>query len=348
MDRAESIATFPDLKAIEEVAAEWVARQDTRPLGREEAAAFQEWLGQRQQHAEAYKRMSAIWRGYDSLDELNYIDHEIGDSETGFGRKQRFHWALGGIAAAAAVVCIAVFFQPFLPFTQSQVAHFNTSVGGQEDIVLVDGSTIKLNTDSELTIDISAEARTIRLLHGEAHFQVAHDPDRPFKVLAGDGAVWAVGTAFTIYLRDETAEVIVTEGAVKLFLQSDSDQQDSSAIVSWPDLKPTASLTAGQKAVFTGKIESLERLSQDVLDRRLLWRDGYVAFSGEPLSHVLTEIGRYSDIVIEVDDPELESTPIGGYFKVGDVEGVLEALENGFGVEVQRINASYVKLSQAQ
>ena len=91
---------------------------------------------------------------------------------------------------------------------------FATAIGEHRAMTLADGSLMRLNTDTAVTVDLTRGSRSIRLLRGEASFDVAHDTMRPFVVAAGDTRVRAVGTAFTIRLRPDLTEVTVTEGIV--------------------------------------------------------------------------------------------------------------------------------------
>jgi transmembrane sensor len=72
------------------------------------------------------------------------------------------------------------------------------------------------------------------------------------------------------------------------------------------------------------------------LERRLAWREGVIVFAGEPLSEVVGQMSRYSGVPIFIEDDRLRTIPIGGRFKVGDVDSMLEGLESLFGVEVRR------------
>ena len=99
------------------------------------------------------------------------------------------------------------------------VAHMSekieTGIGEQRNLVLSDGSTLLLNTNSRVTVDFSDDVRNIVLLKGEAHFEVAHDTTRPFTVTAGNNTVTAVGTAFNMqYVDDNAFELVVTDGKV--------------------------------------------------------------------------------------------------------------------------------------
>lgn len=96
-------------------------------------------------------------------------------------------------------------------------AEYRTAIGEQQDVSLPDGSSILLNTHTSLNVQFSKERRSVFLDAGEAHFEVAHDPDRPFVVATKVGVVRAVGTAFTVYVRDdEETEGTVTDGVVEV------------------------------------------------------------------------------------------------------------------------------------
>jgi transmembrane sensor len=107
-----------------------------------------------------------------------------------------------------------------------------------------------------------------------------------------------------------------------------------------------AALTVNENAVFDNKVERLEKLSKKDIDRKLLWRDGLIGFKGEPLSAVVAEVSRYTNIEIEIEDPALKDTPIGGFFMIGDIEGLFDALKTVFHIEVHREDAHHVKLTR--
>lgn len=349
MSNSEKIVLFPDLKAIEEEAALWLARIDARgELSDAEERALKDWASTSNHHREALERMATLWGGLNILDDINYID--VGNNHDDYASAiRRKPWWIGMAVAASLMLAIWTSFGP------QETGHellsngqFATEIGGQKTLLLSDGSTIFLNTNSEVAVALSKDKREINLIKGEAHFEVASDPERPFLVRARGGIVKAVGTAFTVFLRTEAVEVTVTEGVVALIPRLDENVDIEIDVASLDELTPLAALTAGQSAVFAEEVESLSRISTDVLDRKLLWREGFIAFAGEPLSTVVADVSRYTDITIEIDDSALEALPIGGYFKVGEVESMLDSLEASFGVRVDRVNETLVRLSLAQ
>lgn len=220
-----------------------------------------------------------------------------------------------------------------------------TAVGRQQRIDLADGSRITLNTDSQIEIAFNAQYRDIRLLRGEALFEVAQDPDRPFRVYAGNGLVRAVGTAFTVYLKDENnVSVTVAEGEVELVAVSVPRGDRMAGGAADPSIASLATIKAGQIATFGLDIESIQTLDDAELSRQLSWRDGMLRFDGEPLSEAMHEVSRYTTTRIVILDPTLRDLRIGGYFKVGETDAMLEALELSFGVRVERANEKLVYL----
>ena len=91
-----------------------------------------------------------------------------------------------------------------------------TAIGGIQERKLVDGSILKINTDSQVQVDYSDNVRKIRLLRGEAHFQVSHNANWPFEVYAGTRMVKAIGTAFSVQLSNDSVQVTVSEGRVDI------------------------------------------------------------------------------------------------------------------------------------
>jgi transmembrane sensor len=72
-----------------------------------------------------------------------------------------------------------------------------------------------------------------------------------------------------------------------------------------------------------------------------------LVFNGETLPNVVADVSRYTDVQIEIADPTLNNLKVGGYFKVGEIDPMLEALESSFGVRVERVDDKHVRLSAA-
>lgn len=330
-----NVVNFPDRSPVEDEAARWVVRVDAGDLSEAERVSFEAWKAV-PGNSEAYQRLRAHWADLDGLAEL---------STAGAAREAAppamLRWGGLGLAAAALLVIVAVGFWPKSPAPAAPViaeaaspavGMFQTALGDRQRIPLEDGSVITLNTASQIEVRMTPVERSIRLLSGEAFFEVAHDASRPFRVYAGDGVTMAVGTAFSVRLQDDAIEVVVSEG--KVAFSKLADHVDEAV----------AYVAAGEAATFRDKVKLIETVDTAEVDRKLSWRQGRLVFAGEPLSQVVADIARYTDIEFEFATPELASMPIGAYFEVGEVDRMLEALETSAGLRVERVDATHVRI----
>ena len=201
---------------------------------------------------------------------------------------------------------------------------FTTAIGEMSTVTLSDGSILQLNTDSEVNVAFSDEVRQLELISGEVFFEVAKDPNKPFIVDVGEDKVAAIGTAFNIDARPGLdTEVLVTEGKVKVSLNSEKKEKDE------------VYLTRGQKVTIVGNTPDV-KYDQDT-DALLSWRDGMLVFEGEPLQEAVREIDRYTPLTFTIMDDAIADIPVGGYFKTGDTDQLLKILNLNFGVQSKQI-----------
>lgn len=236
------------------------------------------------------------------------------------------------LAAAAGVAAMAVVLLLLPP--RNYAASYQTAVGGYEEIRLPDDSVITLNTHSAVSVHYSDGARHVHLQRGEAYFDVAPAPERPFIVVAGSGTVRAVGTAFDMYLKDDVVEVTVTEGIVEVL----PNALQAAALA--PEM-----LGEGQTLEYRETIEYVADVDEDEIARRLAWRDGMLDFRGATLAEVVEEAGRYISTRIAITTPAIEGLSMNGYIRAGDVDTLLELIESNDGVTVRRIDAFRVQIT---
>lgn len=363
----DNLRRFPDLGAIDHEAADWLARLDSdKSLSTSEKEALCEWMARSPAHREALANLNSFWAN-NILTELMVplVRHE---ESAGGALASWFDRNAFACGFAAFLLVLA----SFLTFSLTQFTSlaggngvYVTAVGQQKMIELYDGSQIQLNTNSQVEVEYDELFRNIRLIQGEAHFDVAENPDQPFRVYAGSGRVQAVGTAFTVQIEDAGVNVLVTEGRIALASLGGSTLDDEFL----PDLdtdpyvrtqtRELGTLDAGESVTFGAMddhlylsqatlTEEIEVVAEAEMTRLQSWREGMLVFSGEPLEQVVSEISRYTTVSIEIADPDLRELQIGGRFRVGDVDNMFAALEANFGIEVDRVNYNQVELKTAK
>ena len=227
---------------------------------------------------------------------------------------------------------------------------------------------MQLNTNSRLEVDYSDKYRRLTLSHGEAHFDVAHNPDRPFEVYAGQGLVRAIGTAFTVHIRKIDIEVLVTEGTVELDRAEAGKQPQqppsapiiNTSVVIAPNsnispqhatkgFTPGLKVSAGNKVMYDKDLlNEVQLVVASQIEEQLSWRQGMLLFKGEPLQKVVDEVSRYTTLKIIIPERSARELKVGGLFKVGDTDSLFEALRDGFGIHVKEVSSDVVYLISAE
>ncbi|MBU3002831.1 FecR family protein [Paraglaciecola arctica] len=348
-----NVKTFSSKQDIHKQACEWISRFD-RGLSEVEDKAFSDWVNISSFHRQSLFAVAQTWDELSVLNELSSLfplrDNHVRNTKISVNRK------VMGIAASVIFVVIssfAWFANPkFMTGTEdpSLVAlKAETSVGEQRVISLADGSVIHLNTDSFVSVDFSDALRNVHLLRGEAHFEVAHDETRPFIVKAAANTVTAVGTAFNVQLNNaDQFELLVTEGKVLVKNKTD-DLAKTASDSSLQTLDSSGELMiAGQKALISQQTIHPVTLSNEQVQNDLAWQQGMLVFHGEPLADALQEISRYTPVNFKLADQQVKEQRVAGYFKAGDIQGLLFALENNFNIVYSKIDKQTIVLSSGK
>ncbi len=341
---------FPDRRAVSDEAADWLVKLDRdEPPTREELEELEEWLQRGPVHRQALVDLAGFW-GVNVLTELETPLNQRPSTRVGSA------WGKSTLLATAAGLVVAVALSLLIkwqPVVEDNGIYM-TAVGQQSTIQLSEGSSLQLNTNTQVQVNYTEHYRNVYLLQGEAHFQVASNPDRPFRVYAGSGRVEAIGTAFTVHLGDALLDVFVSEGAVAVasllsrptpVVQTDEAVQDAVVVAVGQSIKLDLTEAVEPSLQSRGIVEILEPAE---IIRRESWRDGLLVFSGEPLEAVVAEVSRYTAVSIEIADPALRAIEIGGRFRVGALDDMFDALEANVGIEVTWLNYNHVRLTAIQ
>jgi transmembrane sensor len=184
---------------------------------------------------------------------------------------------------------------------------------------------VELNAGAQLVAEPSARERRVRLVAGEAFFQVSKDPSRPFIVETPLGSVQVTGTAFNVFTDSAAGlRVVVQEGSVRV-----SPGGSGATAVSPVALRPGDEFRADAQGTGT------RSLSSEEMEAVLGWRAGWAILDHTPLQEALARFGRYHGRVL-VPEASIAGLEVGGRFALEDLEGFLSALETILPVRVTR------------
>ena len=329
--------------ALAEEAAHWLI--ELEEPGDTTLRRFAEWLETSPRHVEEFLMAAAVWKELDSLDTARRIDIQTlvdearrnvrplqpaapeglltRAKEPSAARLRRF------VAAAALAVVGAGL---ALWVAQSDSPHtYATDRGEQRTLKLEDGSVVYLNTDSRVEVRYAKRVRAIRLLEGEAMFNVEHDSARPFRVTAGATVIQAIGTRFNVYRSEGGETVSVVEGIVQISpdAAAPAHRAPSSAATAsqLQAIEPDqARVSAGEQARISLNGAIVKRAVPD-LAQVVAWRERRLVFRGDPLEEVAAQFNRYNAVQIHVEGDSLRSRQITGVFDADDPRSLLQFLE---------------------
>jgi transmembrane sensor len=209
---------------------------------------------------------------------------------------------------------------------------YQTAHGEQIEAQLPDGSEVRLNTDSSITVRYTRSERVVEIARGQALFTVAGEDHRRFRVAAGKAQILAVGTRFDTYRKPDGTVVTVVEGSV-VVLAGHPPPPD---VTEFP---PDAlRLNAGYQVHVDAAGVLAQPIQVDV-QQTLAWLQQKIAFEQRPLGEVAEEFNRYGSIPIEIDDAALRALPISGVFDANDIDSFVAFLQTLDGVRVERTPA---------
>lgn len=295
--------------AIEAEAARLLARLNSAPTPQDEADICR-WVEADPRHAVAFARAEAAWDAAERLKSAA-ADVTLPPMAAIVSEERQRRLSRNIMIAAAVSVLFFIVAAIVTVRTFSGVDRYQTGIGEIRDIALDDGSALHLNSDSEAEVRFTANGRKVRIIKGEASFDVAHDTKRPFDVEARSAVIRAVGTAFNVRMRPSIVELTVTNGTVTVHSGDRVGQR----------------VNAGSGAVIQPRSIALTRLGPKLIDQRTAWREQMVELDGETIEQATGEFNRYRTAPILIGDTRVSALRIGGRFRITDSREFLAALQ---------------------
>jgi ferric-dicitrate binding protein FerR (iron transport regulator) len=204
-----------------------------------------------------------------------------------------------------------------------------TSKGGQYQLVLADGTKVWLNAASSLTYPTTFDLHERKvILAGEAYFEVAKNPDAPFKVVTTNQTVEVLGTHFNVnaYVDEAATTTTLLEGSIRLLTAASKKV-----------LRP------GEQAQTNANNGNISTTSAVDVSNAIAWKNGVFSFENEDLEMIMREISRWYDIKIIYDGPLPKEKFVGEIprnSKLSEVCRILELNNLQFKIEGNQMTVS--------
>lgn len=313
-------------REVVRAASEWISRIEAGKL--KEPQTLTEWLSEDAARQDAVRELMQVTRVLRSLTPAEWAEVRaaiedrrinvvplrsvrelpVNDAARPLGGPMRL-WSVA--AAIVAVSLIGLLVQS----VGAWPTRYRTGIGQRTFVPLPDGSTVELNTRSRIAVFFTSKHREVRLLAGEALFDVQHDPARPFRVVSGTVVIEDVGTQFDVDRHGPgTTTVAVVEGQVDVHVGARAVRVSTDQVATVEGSSPAARV-------------QLKDLSQPEMARRLSWQTGWLTFEGETLAEVIQAVNRYHSPQLVIRDPAVAALQFGGTFRAVDLESLIAGLK---------------------
>jgi transmembrane sensor len=302
---------------LEAQAAAWVRKQNFADWSETDQASLDAWLAEAVSHQVAYWRMSA---GFDRTERLTALREPMRKgADTPATRKRPAMFLRPAFAAAVALTLVAGIAYETMPREKT----YETVVGGHKIVKLTDGSRIELNTDTRLTVETAMNGgRKVRLERGEAYFDIQHNDNVPFIVLAGGHRLTDLGTKFLVRTDADRVRVALMEGAVRLEGMNGK-------------VKQRTTLVPGDIAVATATKLSVAKAETAELKVEQSWRQGLLIFKHTTLADAVAEFNRYNTAKLVISDRAAAQLRIGGTFQSDNPQLFARAAQTMLGLRIE-------------
>lgn len=298
-----------------------IARVLSGESSSEDILSLSEWLNENENNREEFRRLKNYWDADVAFTQsvapafsadklLRQIN--IQDSRTRKTRSWRSYAPL--IAAATLLFVFSTAF--FLYYTNNHVSEYYTLLTDEHKstFTLEDGTIITLNKDSRLRYSdkYGKDKRNVKL-EGEAYFEVAKDPEKPFLVEMNGASIIVLGTHFNVKadLNSDDITATLVEGSIR-----------------FEGARQHVVMTPNQQLTFSRSTSKVDIKHVDT-DSFTSWKDGLLKYKSIPFIELIEELKSAYKVEIQIDNEELKKPTVtvsGTFSKEQSIEQILKVI----------------------
>lgn len=307
-----------------------------------ERREVEQWMAEQPRNRAAMETYRHLWgtasvrdslRGVDAAADWQTLQRKLdetpGSKEGRSGQRRAYeqpshsHWpAVARVAAIFVVASLIGFFayqqwslQP-ADSPSPSLREISTQMGQRVNLTLADGTEVLLNAGSTLKLPpvFDSDRREV-ILEGQAYFEVAENPDKPFVIYSGHTSTRVLGTAFSVRSYPDDASVTVAVRRGKVAFASDSPGRGTPAILGANEL---GRYHRGSGLLDTQPIQDMELY--------LGWVDGYLKFREAPMAEVAADLQRRYGVRVRFGSPGIADKKLTALLKGRSIRNVLDVI----------------------
>ena len=305
-----------------------------------EMATVEEWLKQSPENQAVYDEYKQLW-SYTAIDNTNSIvDVDKGWEELNrrievaesisidlVDRKRilgkRFIYILTRVAAVFLIAFGLFYIFNSINQRKAESVNYVAAEIPEQALQLDDGSKVYLNKGAKITYPKTFASNNRKIsFEGEAFFEIAHNPDKPFIIASGELEVEVLGTSFNLCTCPDGDEMMLYLESGKV--RFSSINTENGTVNEQMILKP------GQKGIFNKTDGTICRSEFDN-QNYLAWKTGILVFEKKPLPDVFDVLERTYDLRI-ISDKSIEDLSLTACFDNETPESIFESLHTIFGI----------------
>jgi transmembrane sensor len=339
----------------QEQAGFWVFTQHSEQWTSISDQQLQNWLAESETNRLEYERALRLWQNLDQLKSVTFPARNNAQQirEQRIERKLRIRKIQQTGLMGVLVLATSFGLNDYL-----QTESYATALGERKSIDLADGSKITLNTDTQLSVKLTGNRRVINLEKGEVYITVAHELDRPFDVIAGNGRIHDIGTSFNIYSAPNMTQVTVTEGKVQIIPDTKITgtgwlDHVLNRSIFWLETGNTVqnnenhTLVLGEQISYDNQGDTSSPVATNTANI-IAWRTGRLIFEMASLETVLNQVQRYHSVKFEYSSENIKHILVSASFEIDNLPKILNTLQAAFPIKTQQLQDGKIMVSVAR